>query len=57
MATLINDEGKKKNEYQYADYSHSNRGKTPITREEQLKRNRESAKQSRQRRKEYLETL
>lgn len=53
----MTDEGKMKNEYHYAEFAHSNRGKTPISREEQLKRNRESAKQSRQRRKEYVETL
>lgn len=52
MASLISEEDLKKCEgYNYGDYSENVRGKSPISREEQLKRNRESAKHSRQRRK------
>ena len=44
-------------DYNYGDFSQHGRGKSPISRDEQLRRNRESAKHSRQRRKEYVETL
>lgn len=52
MISLISEEEMKNRvEYNYGDYSQSARGKSPISRDEQLKRNRESAKHSRQRRK------
>ena len=58
MATLISEkEMQEKEEYNYGEFSHNGRGRSPISREEQLRRNRESAKHSRQRRKEYVETL
>lgn len=58
MASLISEqEMQEKDDYNYGDYSNNCRGRSPISREEQLRRNRESAKHSRQRRKEYVETL
>lgn len=51
-------EGEHKNSPEVELVEHQNtRSTTPISREEQLKRNRESAKHSRERRKEYLEAL
>ena len=57
MAQLTNDQNYQKEAYNYIDYAKSTRGKSPISRDEQLKRNRESAKLSRQRKKEYVELL
>jgi len=41
MISLMNDqEMQNKSEYNYGDYSQNARGKSPITRDEQLRRNR-----------------
>lgn len=50
----MNEENYVKPEYNYVDLGQFEKGKSPLSRDEQLKRNRESAKQSRQRKKEYV---
>jgi hypothetical protein len=46
-----------KQEHNYVNLTPSEQNKTPLSKEEQLKRNRESAKNSRQRKKEYISFL
>ena len=46
-----------KQEYKYVTNTTADHNKIPISKEEQLKRNRESAKNSRQRKKEYVTFL
>lgn len=57
MAQLLSEENYVKQEYNYNDSHNYEKGKSPISRDEQLRRNRESAKNSRQRKKEYVTTL
>jgi hypothetical protein len=57
MAELMKPGEYVKQEYNYVAYSQFEHEKTPISKEEQLKRNRESAKNSRQRKKEYVAIL
>lgn len=57
MAELMKPGEYIKQEYNYVAYSQLEHGKVPISKDEQLKRNRESAKNSRQRKKEYITIL
>jgi hypothetical protein len=51
MAELMKSDEYVKQEYNYVAYNQFEHNKTPISKDEQLKRNRESAKNSRQRKK------
>jgi hypothetical protein len=57
MAELMKTGEYVKQEYNYIAYSQYDHEKAPISKEEQLKRNRESAKNSRERKKEYVSIL
>lgn len=57
MAELLKPGEYIKQEYNYVAYTQYEQNKAPISKEEQLKRNRESAKNSRQRKKEYVTIL
>ena len=57
MAELMREGEYIKQEYNYVAATHFEQGHQPISKEEQLKRNRTSAKNSRQRKKEYITIL
>ena len=57
MAELMREGEYVRPDYNYVAATHFEQGHQPISKEEQLKRNRTSAKNSRQRKKEYITIL